>query len=230
MQEYKYPCSVVESYANWAIQNTSGKQKRHLIIVPPICGLAPPLDTNLRSLALDAARHHDQVEVVEFPGQNGQPGEFSMYKSCVQLAEHVARIDSAKDIRLVGLCSGAAASLYAASKLQTITHVLAWEVSPVYRYDRAHRRYIEKRFRLNFCDQTFFSPIQPLMLVPQVGRRLAFAWGGNSVYCDQRGQIQLAKAAPDGVAIRIPGLSHFLEGPEGRRSLVSWLASWSGDR
>lgn len=227
MHGQRFACNTIEAYAiDPAVKIARAGPARHLIIVPPVCGLAAPLDTNLRSLAVAAAEHHEHVQVVEFPGQNGRMGEFSVADSCAQLTRHAAAIEPARDIRLVGLCSGATACLYAATHLATITHVLAWEVSPRYRHDRAHRKYCEKRFRIRICDQTFLSPVQPIALAPRLRCRVAFARGDSSSYCDERGQVELADAAFDSVMLRIPGLSHFLDGPEGRRLLLRQLLTW----
>jgi hypothetical protein len=207
MQGRASTSQTIHAYTvNGAMKIAGTSPALHLVIVPPVCGLAAPLDTNLRSLAVAAAHHHKYVEVVEFPGQNGREGEFSILNSCVQLTRHLAAIDQRRDVRLLGLCSGATACLYAAAQVSTITQVLAWEVLPQYHHDRAHRRYCEKRFQLRICDRTFFLPVQPIALVPRLNCRLTFASGVSSCYCNERGQIELTDAANDGVILRIPGL------------------------
>ena len=156
MHGQAFACDTIEAFAiDGALKITRAGPER-LIIVPPVCGLAAPLDTNLRSFAVAAANYHEYVQVIEFPGQNGRVGEFSVADSCDRLTLHVAAINPTRDIRLLGLCSGATACLYAAAQFSTITHVLAWEVSPLYRHDRAHRGYCEKRFGLRICGPHIF--------------------------------------------------------------------------
>jgi hypothetical protein len=201
---------------------------RHLVIVPPVCGLASRLDANLRSLADTLAAGHESVRIVEFPGQNRRAGEFSIAHSCELLQSYVAALSPACGVRLIGLCSGAIACLSVAAVRTDVTHVFAWEVSPRYHYDRSHRMYCERRFGVRFCEQSWLRPIQPTALTPLLRCRVAFASGDLSGYCDDRGQEELFGLALHGVQLKLRGLGHFLSESPGRERLAHAFLEWSG--
>jgi hypothetical protein len=222
---------LIEAFAiERARPSDAASSKRHLVVVPPVCGLAHPLDKTLRSLAASLARDHGCVQVVEFPGQNGRVGYYSVANSCDHLENHLAMLPPEQGVQLLGLCSGAIACFHAALQCARVTHVLAWEVSPQYCYDRAHRTYCERRFGVRFCERSWLTPIQPITLVPRLKCQVAFACGVASRYSNEKGQQELVELAMKGTRLTVLGLGHFLCESEPRQTLASEFLAWSGEQ
>jgi hypothetical protein len=179
--------------------------------VPPICGFTASLRARISLVAASQSRRFCRIRLVEFAGQNGRPGSFSVRNSAEALT-HLLQQEQDEEFVLFGMCSGATACVQAAVHVDNVTSLILWEMAPRYAYDARHRRHYERRFDLSVCDYSYLSPVQPIELVNQLKCDTIYATGCPSRYCDDAGQDELVSRTARARWRTVRGVSHLLKG------------------
>jgi len=197
----------------------SHESNRQLLFVPPICGFVPVLRARISAVASSLSDHFGRIRLVEFPGQNGRPGLFSVRNSAEALTTLLQQ-ETKVEFKLFGMCCGATACVMASVQMPNVTGLILWEMNPRYVYDTRHRHYYERRFSISVCDHSYLSPLQPIELVPQLRCDTTYATAFPSQYCDDAGQIELLSRTARAKWRRVRGVTHLLVGDGQRTGIV----------
>lgn len=212
-----------------AAELIGSKPKARLLLLPPVSGLRRPLNSRLLSLAAFMSSHAYAVTILEFAGQNGRSGAYSVKNSCDALKQYTDEIASERDetILLFGICSGALAALHAAAFCPTVGGVFCWELSPFYQYSPTSAAALNRRFGLHIDWTTVLTPIQPMELLSRITQPVTFGFSNLSGVTTVAEQTALAEFTHSGSVIRVDGVGHFLGvTAESGRDLTTKLIFW----
>jgi hypothetical protein len=189
----------------------SHQSNRQLLFVPPICGFIPLLRARISAVAASLSEYFGRIRLVEFPGQNGRPGMFSVRNSAEALTTLLQQ-ETKAEFKLFGMCCGATACVTASVQMPNVIGLILWEMTPRYVYDTRHRLFYERRFSISVCNHSYLSPLQPIDLVSQLNCDTTYATAFPSRYCDDAGQIELLSRTARAKWRRVRGVTHLLEG------------------
>jgi hypothetical protein len=201
------------------------------ILIPPICGLRDPVGSGFRRLARALAERGHTVTTLDFAGQNGNPGRFSVRNSGVCLADYLANEVEPVRVLLFGVCSGALAALYAAASCSAIGGVFCWELSPWYQYARSTALALSHMFALRIDWDNALDAIQPQELLARVSQPVVLGWSDVSGVTTLAEQCALASVAPRARTRFVEGVGHMVfDAPRSDSLLVEALADLAAGR
>ncbi len=224
-----WPAEPSASLQRWLakvrkIQFRAESSSATVILIPPVLGLYPPLDTSLPFIAERLAARGFDTCVLEFPGQYGNAGEFSVHLSCGACKLLVESLEP--PVFVYGICSGALAAL-ATGVCSPVRGIYAWDISGHFDYTAKHLKYFESAYGISFCQATSLVPVQAEELVPAVQSPVTFAYPARSYYTKHRVQQALARLAPASQVDRLQGMGHFPGNPPGSEERVlQILGDW----
>jgi len=197
-----------------------------VLLMPPVCGLYPPLDTSFPAIAEHLGQEGFRASVLRFAGQNGASGAYSVASSCAAAARFASRIEG--PVLFFGICSGGIAALAASIHAVGPAAVFCWDVALRYNYTPRLVEQMAKRYNVRFCRDTCLLPVQPSDLVPRTPATTTFAFPSRSTATTAAAQRALAALTPRGRVREIPGLTHLPGVPRGsERAFGEILVGWA---
>lgn len=178
-----------------------------VLLLPTAAGLKRPLDFAFPAMARLLAQAGFTTTVLEFEGQNGQPGAFSVSSSVEGLIEYVHRY-AQKSCSVFGICTGAIAALAASKCTSQIASVFAWELAPRYEFTREAFLRLETKFGLKVDWSSALFPVQPIELLRHVSVPVTFGCSAPSLCTTLDEQSQMAAALGQARAIAVEQTSH----------------------
>jgi dienelactone hydrolase len=206
--------------------------KETFLLIPPVCGHHGPLRYGLLEIGARLAATGHRAMVLEFPGQNGRSGSFSVARSCAGLTHFVATWvrDRGVAVRLFGICSGGLAALAAAAEVPDVRAVFCWEVGARYSYSPAAVQVFERRFGVRFCSATALAPVQAAEVTSRVRCPIRFGLSAPSRDTSQQEQQGLADLAQQADVLAVDHVGHFPgEQPGAAQRLAACLRRWVSD-
>lgn len=201
-----------------------------VLFLPPVAGLRRPLSSGFVRLAKFITSHGYGATVLEFAGQNGRPGAYSVKNSCDDLQRYLEEtIEEANEtILLFGICSGALAALHVAAFCPCIDGVFCWELSSFYQYSRESAMALSRIFDLRIDWDNVLTPIQPVELLSNISQPVAFGFSNLSGVTTIAEQTALADFTQRGSVVYVEEVGHFLRSGAGlENALGAKLISWS---
>jgi dienelactone hydrolase len=200
------PVSCFEAIPESSANNLKGQ----VILIPTAAGLYRPLDKAYPNMARALAESGYLVRVVEFPGQNGRAGKYSVFASCLGLANFLEQKSLLEGIPLFlfGVCTGALAALFSAVRTRTIKAIFTWDLCPTYQYSPEAYRRLEQKFGLMVHWDTALTPVQAEEIVGKVQQRVYFGVPIKSKCTNVAEQQGLCKLAKNSKCIPVEGVGH----------------------
>src|ERR1043165_7735013 len=106
---------------------TTGGAAPIFVLVPPICGLYPPLNVTFAYMARSLAEAGYHTMILEFGGQPGVPGRYSVVASCAAASSFVSTLSG--PVLFFGICSGALTSLAASARTREPVGAFCWDLA-----------------------------------------------------------------------------------------------------
>jgi len=179
-----------------------------IVFAPPVGGLHGKLAASFRALQDRLAAYGSDSYAVEFSGQNGTPGHFSVSASCEELREFVRVLNGSSPIVLFGICSGALASLHAARQAPRVKAVFCWEVASSYIYRRGPVRALARRFGIRLDLETALISVQAEDALVDLDATVVLASSSISVATTRADQARLLSICRDGRVVFLDGVEH----------------------
>lgn len=194
-----------------------GRLKGRVILIPTAAGLYRPLDKAYPKMAKILAEAGYVVEVVEFPGQNGRAGKYSVFASCLGMMDFLQKKSLSEHLPLFlfGVCTGALVALFSAARMNFIKSVFAWDLRPNYEYNPEAYRRLEQKFGLKVDWDTALTPVQAEEVVGEVRQRIYFGMPVKSKCTSIAEQQGLCDMARNGQCITVEGVGHVPGLPRG---------------
>lgn len=191
-------------------ESSANSLKGQVILIPTAAGLYRPLDKAYPNMARALAESGYLVRVVEFPGQNGRAGKYSVVDSCLGLASFLEQKSLVEGLPLFmfGLCTGALAALFSAVRTTTIKAIFTWDLCPTYEYNIDSYRRLEQKFGLIVDWDTALTPVQAEEIVGKVRQRIYFGVPIKSKCTNVAEQQKLCSLARKGECIPVEGVGH----------------------
>ena len=206
------------------------RPKGTVYLLPTAAGLFRPLDTAFPAMAKILAESGYITHVLEFPGQRGRRGEYSVAASCDSLTDFISEQATAGDLPVVlfGICTGAVAALWAAHQLRhKIASVFCWELSAGYSYTTKAYESLAERFGLEIDWDRALEPVQPRDLLGKVRQPVCLAMSERSKCTTENEQRALSCSALTATQMAIPRTSHVPGIPKGSEVVIAQaLAHW----
>jgi hypothetical protein len=167
--------------------------------------------------------------VLEFAGQHGVPGQYSVAKSCAAALRFAQTLEG--PVLYFGICSGAIASLAASSRTKEPAGVFCWDMAARYDYSVCAVQRISEGYGVNFCPQTSLAEVQAADYLAAANAPITLAFPIRSPQTNGRAQAGLASLARDAEVQQIAGLGHFPGVPRRSERLFSEiLLKWAESR
>jgi dienelactone hydrolase len=191
-------------------ESSANSLKGQVILIPTAAGLYRPLDKAYPNMARALSESGYLVRVVEFPGQNGRAGKYSVFASCLGLVSFLEQKSLVEDLPvfLFGVCTGALTALFSAIRTRTIKAIFTWDLCPTYEYSPEAYRRLEQKFGLIVDWDTALTPVQAEEIVGKVQQRIYFGVPIKSKCTNVAEQQKLCSLARKGECIPVEGVGH----------------------
>lgn len=210
--------------------------KAEVLLLPTAAGLYRPLNRGYEQMASALVQHGLAATAVEFGGQNGRAGAYSVATSVDALVAFLEDRRTSKDrgVILFGVCSGALAALGACLRTPAVSAVACWELSAHYAYDTTTFQDLERRFGLVVDWKQALTPVQATDYIPQARVPLLLGIAQESRCTDADEQAQLQRLAANAETFALERCSHLPGVPLGSaeriaRRLAAWCHTLGGD-
>lgn len=203
-----------------------------LVLLPTASGRIRPLDYGYDYISSQAVEIGLSVYQLEFSGQNGVNGSYSVYRSSQSFVKF-CNSNPQINLHVFGICAGALAALYAANYCKNIKSIFCWDMRSNYSYTKGEYLKLEKKHGVVVDWRTAYIELQPVKMLDAITIPIKFSCGTRSKCTNLYTQQEMASTKEQFTASAIAGVGHVPGLPRGSEilmtaELLNWLEEVTG--